>query len=97
MNNGTDPIYDHDYSETGMYMAKLKVEDSDNDTDYDSVLISVYRFSTTPVDSAGAVGQYTSLAVVKGNPAIAYYDQTNGSVWSTAILRFPTTTTRTTT
>ena len=95
VNNGTDPIYDHDYSETGMYMAKLKVEDSDNDTDYDSVLISVYRFSTTPVDSAGAVGQYTSLAVVKGNPAISYYANTDlnyvrasnasGSRWGTPV------------
>jgi hypothetical protein len=33
----------------------------------------------TPVtlDSIGAVGLYTSLAVVNGNPAISYYDSTN--------------------
>jgi hypothetical protein len=32
------------------------------------------------VDSAGSVGGFTSLRVVNGNPAISYYDYTNGDL-----------------
>jgi hypothetical protein len=34
-------------------------------------------WTTERIDSDGSVGQYCSLAMIYGNPAISYYDQTN--------------------
>jgi hypothetical protein len=36
--------------------------------------------SPLTLDSAGAVGQYNSLAMVNNNPAISYFDETNGNL-----------------
>ena len=36
------------------------------------------RRRTVRFDSAGDVGWFTSLAVINDNPAISYYDVTNG-------------------
>ena len=79
ISNGNDPTYDFAYSITGSFNPRVLVED-DTGEDIDSAQIRIYRFGSITPDSAGAVGQYTSLAVVKGNPAIAYYDQTNGDL-----------------
>ena len=80
VNNGTDATYDHSYSDNGVYLASLKAEDTDNDCDYNSILITVYRFGTQTPDAAGSVGKYTSLAVVNGNPAIGYWNEANSDL-----------------
>lgn len=43
-----------------------------------SVVLSAWTIVT--VDSAGVAGEYTSLRVVNGMPAISYYDRTNGNL-----------------
>ncbi len=80
VNNGADATYDHIYSDNGVYLASLKAEDIDNNCDYNSILITVYRFGTQTPDAAGNVGKYTSLAVVNGNPAISYWNEANSDL-----------------
>jgi hypothetical protein len=68
------------YEAGGDYLAAGWVKDASGAFDVARVLISVWQFWTTTVDSAGNVGQYASMAVVDGRPAIAYFDDTNNDL-----------------
>jgi hypothetical protein len=77
---GTTTVTSGDYEAGGDYLAAGWVKDASGAFDVAQALISVYRFWTTTVDSAGDVGEFASLAVVDGRPAIAYFDDTNNSL-----------------
>lgn len=57
--------YDNDVTRLNLKFIRASAEDG-----------STWSFPLT-LENAGNVGQHTSLAVVDGNPAIAYYDSTN--------------------
>ena len=62
-----------DYSAPGDYLAAGWVKDGAGAFDVAHALVSVYRFWNTIVTYNNDVGQYASMAVVDGRPAIAYY------------------------
>jgi len=69
-----------DYPAAGYYMAAGWAKDGAGRFDVARALVEVHGFWPTVVDSAGDVGQHASLAVVDGNPAIAYYENTNNDL-----------------
>ncbi|MDQ3023386.1 MAG: PKD domain-containing protein [bacterium] len=60
------------YLNSGVYLAKLRVTDSDGKTGYDSVAITVRRFASTRVDPGTGVDP--SITMIGGRPAVAWYD-----------------------
>ena len=65
------------YTSAGTYDAKLRVTDNDGAFDVDTIPITVKSWHTMTVDnSPNQVGEYNSLAVVNGRPAMSYYDNT---------------------
>jgi hypothetical protein len=76
----TEVVPSADFDIAGDYLAAGWVKDGAGAFDVARALVSVYRFCNTIVDSPGWVGEYASLAVVDGRPAIAYFDSINGDL-----------------
>ncbi len=91
------PVTSVQYSFPGYHLAAGWVKDPSGSFDVARALVSVYAFWNTIVDSTGSVGEFASLAVVDGRPAIAYYDSgtsdlkyvrasdATGSSWGTPV------------
>jgi PKD repeat protein len=81
IDNGYNPVFLFDYSDSGVFNAVATVMEVPGMLGGTaSALVRVYRFGSAAVDSAGSVGNYTSLAVVNGYPAIGYYDTGNADL-----------------
>jgi hypothetical protein len=81
VSNGNNPTFTFDYSASGSFNARVSVqEESGGLYDVATVQVRIYRFGSTTVDSAGETGYFISLAIVNGNPAISYYDFSNGDL-----------------
>jgi PKD repeat protein len=86
------------YTSSGYYSARLRVTDDAGAQTSDTVLVTVKSWhSLTADNSPNQVGEYSSLVVANGRPAICYYDNTpddlkyvraldaSGTVWGTPI------------
>ena len=74
---GVTPTASHTYHVAWEYTATVRVTDDDGAEDTASLSIVAWGFRLETLDSNGSVGQFTSLVVVNGNPAISYRDDTN--------------------
>ncbi|MCH7472358.1 PKD domain-containing protein [bacterium] len=93
----TGPTASHTYDEASFYTATVRVTDDDGADDTASISIVARGYRLETPDSTENVGRYTSLAVVNGNPAISYRDNTNldlkyvrasnadGTAWNTPV------------
>lgn len=72
----------YSYINPGIYLAEGWARDPAGQYAVEKITISVEAGggAVTADPSAGNVGSYTSLAVVSGNPAIAYHDETNADL-----------------
>jgi hypothetical protein len=77
---GSTAVTTAEYTAPGDYLAAGWVKDGAGHFDVARTLIAVCRWWSTIADNSNDRGQYASLAVVDGRPAIAYYDNTNGDL-----------------
>jgi hypothetical protein len=73
--NGTPAISYYDATTTSLKFARSSTPTGESQADWSAIT----------VDNVANVGQHTSLALINGNPAISYYDATNGDLkyaWS---------------
>jgi hypothetical protein len=77
---GSTAVITAEYTAPGDYLAAGWVKDGAGHFGVARALIAVCRWWSTIADNANDRGQYASLAVVDGRPAIAYYDNTNGDL-----------------
>lgn len=69
--------YNYDYTHGGTYLATVRVRDSDNLVAYNSTLVTVKQvsgFDTRDIDPFNGKGEWSSMAIVDGNPAITMRD-----------------------
>jgi hypothetical protein len=74
---GSTAVITAEYTAPGDYLAAGWVKDGAGHFDVSRTLIAVCRWWSTIADSTNDRGQYASLAVADGRPAIAYYESTN--------------------
>lgn len=70
----------HNYVQAGSYLAEGWIRDASGRYDVDRVHVEVLDSGPVIVDSRGIVGLWPSMKVVNGNPAIAYYNSTDGDL-----------------
>jgi len=76
-----DDSFDFEYAASGMYRAAVKVKDADGLVDYSFVPVTIRQvsgFDARNIDPFGSKGEYSSMAIVDGNPAITMYDSNSG-------------------
>jgi len=65
------------YPNAGYYTVTVRVTDDGGAWDEDDASVTVHGWMRVFADQSGTVGEYTSLAIVNGNPAISYWDMGN--------------------
>ena len=74
---GGSAIIQYSGSNGGYYSFNVRVTDDDGAQDTATIQVLIHGWGYVSLDSAGNVGEYTSIANVGGCPAIAYRDSTN--------------------